>query len=484
LRALHRLERAVLKAVGGGADLEALAKRSGLSVDQVRRAVEWLKDKGLISVEAEEREGYELTEAGERAIELGLPESRLVKMVKGGPMPLSELARFFSEDELSAGMGRAKRAGWIRVVKKGGERLVEFVREPEVEPEEVLRRVKEGKCVEEGAVSTLVRRGYLRVKKSKCVRIRLTEDGAKALRELGEEREIERLTPELLSSGGWRGLSFRPYDVEAPVKPTGMGKKHPLTRLIDEVREIFVSMGFEEVDGPLIQPAFWNFDVLFIPQDHPARDMQDTFYVEGVVDRIDGPWVEVARVHENGGGTGSRGWGYRWSYEEARRLVLRTHTTAVSVRYLAERRPEEAKVFSVGRVFRNEKVTRKHLIEFHQIEGIATGKGLSIRDLMGLMKEFYRRLGLKRVKFWPTYFPYTEPSLQSMVYHEGLGKWIELCGMGIFRPEVTLPLGVKNPVLAWGGGLERIAMLKYGLDDIRELYRNRMGWLRGCRICP
>ena len=165
-------------------------------------------------------------------------------------------------------------------------------------------------------------------------------------------------------------------------------------------------------------------------------------------------------------------------------MVMRTHTTCVSVRNLADNKPDEARVFSVGRVFRNEKVTFKNLVEFHQIEGIVVGKDVTLRDLMGLLTKFYKKLGFDKIKFWPSFFPYTEPSLQSMVYHEGLGKWIELGGMGIFRPEVTKPLGVDNPVLAWGSGLERLVMLRYGIDDVRKLYENDLDWLRGVPLCP
>ena len=143
-----------------------------------------------------------------------------------------------------------------------------------------------------------------------------------------------------------------------------------------------------------------------------------------------------------------------------------------------------ARFFSVGRVFRNEKLSYKHLVEFHQVEGVATDRKLSLRKLIGLQKEFYARMGITRIKFWPTFFPYTEPSLQSMVYNEKLGKWVELFGMGIFRPEVTKPLGIENPVLAWGGGLERIAMLRFGLDDVRELYSNKLSWLRSVTKMP
>ncbi|HID72316.1 TPA: phenylalanine--tRNA ligase subunit alpha, partial [Candidatus Micrarchaeota archaeon] len=182
-----------------------------------------------------------------------------------------------------------------------------------------------------------------------------------------------------------------------------------------------------------------------------------------------------------------RGWGGTWSLEEARRLVMRTHTTAVSVRKLYEVGNREGYYFAIGRVFRNEKPDFKHTAEFYQVDGIVINKRANIRQLMGILQEFYRRLGLRRVRFWPSYFPYTEPSIQTSVYVEKLNNWVELCGMGIFRPEVTRPLGVEYPVLAWGAGLERIAMIRHDIDDIRELYHNRLSLLRGrstCRSLP
>jgi phenylalanyl-tRNA synthetase alpha chain len=229
----------------------------------------------------------------------------------------------------------------------------------------------------------------------------------------------------------------------------------------------------------MVQSGFWNFDALFTPQDHPAREMQDTFYVSNQKQAIPATSDQIKKVS----GVHRRGWGREWDAEEAKRVVLRTHTTPVTLRHLAAIKPESGRFFSVGRVFRNEKVSYKHLVEFHQVEGVATAPGASLRDLMGLQKEFYAKMGIKKIKFWPTFFPYTEPSLQSMVYNEKLEKWVELFGMGIFRPEVTRPLGIKNPVLAWGGGLERIAMLRFGLDDVRELYTSRLAWLRSVPKC-
>ena len=268
-------------------------------------------------------------------------------------------------------------------------------------------------------------------------------------------------------------------DVEAKVPPTHAARIHPLKETINEIREIFVSLGFSEVLGNLTQSSFWNFDALFTPQDHPAREMQDTFYIK---DMKAGKVASSQQIN-NVSRSHKLGWGYNWNISESQRMVLRTHTTCVTIKHLADNKPEEAKIFSLGPVFRNEKVSYKHLAEFNQVEGVVIGKNVTLRDLMGLQEEFYRRIGLTKIKFWPTFFPYTEPSLQSMVYNERLGKWIELFGMGIFRPEVTKPLGISKPVLAWGGGIERIAMLKYGIDDVREFYNNNLNWLRSATKC-
>jgi phenylalanyl-tRNA synthetase alpha chain len=185
---------------------------------------------------------------------------------------------------------------------------------------------------------------------------------------------------------------------------------------------------------------------------------------------------EIARVHEDGGCTSSSGWGYRFSKSEGERALLRTHTTVNTIRYLYHNPTPPCKVFSVGRVFRRESIDSTHLPEFYQIEGIVHEVDTNFRQLLGVLKEFYKRIGFERIRFRPGYFPYTEPSMEVEVFWNG--EWMELGGSGIFRPEVTEPVGVRNPVLAWGLGLERLAMLKFGLDDIRSLYISDIDWLR------
>jgi phenylalanyl-tRNA synthetase alpha chain len=260
------------------------------------------------------------------------------------------------------------------------------------------------------------------------------------------------------------------------------GRTHPVRDFIKEVREAYLSMGFIELVGESIQPAFWNFDALFIPQDHPGREMQDTFYLKGLSDgslRRSGTVIgRVASTHEHGWTTGSKGWRYRWNIEEARRLVLKTHNTVLTIRALSESKGKETRVFAVSKVYRNESLDYKHLVEFHQMDGIIVGEGLTMRNLMGFLGEFYKKLGMRNVKFWPTFFPYTEPSLEVVGYSEAAKDWIELSGSGVFRPEVTRPLGVRVPVLAWGPGIERLMLFRYGLDDMRALYASDLGWLR------
>jgi len=240
-------------------------------------------------------------------------------------------------------------------------------------------------------------------------------------------------------------------------------------------------LGFEEIDGDYVELEFWNFDALFQAQDHPARDIHDTLQVlnpqlgslKGIEDLVS----RVKEVHENGGSCGSRGWGYRWSLDIARRVILRTHTTALTIKYLAYHKEPPIRVFTIGRVFRAESIDYKHLPEFYQLDGIIMEKGFTFRKLLGLLKEVAYRIGVKELKFKPGYFPFTEPSVEGYVKLEGIG-WVEVFGAGLFRPEILHALGVKYPVGAWGLGLERFAMAVLGFNDIRDLFSYDVSKLR------
>jgi phenylalanyl-tRNA synthetase alpha chain len=279
---------------------------------------------------------------------------------------------------------------------------------------------------------------------------------------------------------------LRKYDIALPSRVLIPAKTHPLRKIMEETRRAFLEMGFTEAASPMVESAFWNFDALFQPQDHPARDMQDTFYMaeperlelpeDAVVER-------VSQTHENGWQTGSQGWGYHWDPEQARRAVLRTHTTAATIRALARHPEPPLKVFCVGWTFRNETISYKHLPVFHQVDGIVIDKEANLSTLLGTLSEFYRKMGFDKVKFKPAFYPYTEPSADVVVYMESRKKWIEMGGSGIFRPEVTEPLGCRYPVLAWGLGIERLAMLRLGLNDIRELYRCSLDQMEEVPLC-
>jgi phenylalanyl-tRNA synthetase alpha chain len=178
-----------------------------------------------------------------------------------------------------------------------------------------------------------------------------------------------------------------------------------------------------------------------------------------------------------------KGWRYSWNPKEASKSVLRTHTTCLSARYLAAMKDKKPKkYFSIGKVFRNEATDYKHLAEFHQVEGIIAWENATFTDLLGVLKVVYRKLGFENIRFRPSFFPYTEPSLEIEVYYEEKKQWLELGGAGIFRPEVSIPLAGVYPVLAWGLSLERPLMLSLELDDIRTFYKNDVDFLTSSRL--
>lgn len=238
------------------------------------------------------------------------------------------------------------------------------------------------------------------------------------------------------------------------------------------------------MSGDFIQSSFWNFDALFTAQDHPVRELQDTFFVNKKTNLPDKKIVTSVKIsHEKGIG-GSTGWKYEWNEEEAKELVLRTHTTCLSAQTLDKLKKENkvnipSKFFAIGKCFRNETLDWSHGFEFNQTEGIVVDKNANFRHLLGYLKEFFKKMGYEKIRFRPSYFPYTEPSVEIEVFHPEKKLWLELGGAGIFRPEVTIPLlGEPIPVLAWGPGFDRIIMNYYGIKDLRDLYKNDLNQLR------
>jgi len=486
---LHPIEHKIIKTLKQTPNLtyEELAKNAHLAMDQVRRGIEWLKYKNLVEINESTVFSISLGENGKEALEKGLPERRLVNYLAKHKVCSFEMARdAVPKSEFNAAIANARQNGWIEITKDQSSNIISLKDDKPSSEEELIRllaergRIQVSEIQNKAALESLKKRpDFVILDSVKSKVVNLTMQGLETATKPSESEGERKLTTEMLTSGKGKEISLAPIDVEAAALEIFAARSHPLHDVIDEVREIFVSLGFTEILGTLTQPSFWNFDALFTPQDHPAREMQDTFYLKNMYASKVATPAQISKVSASH----KKGWKYNWKLEEAKRLVLRTHTTCVTIRHLADTKPDEARIFSVGRVFRNEKVSYKHLVEFNQVEGVVVGKNVTLRDLMGLQREFYYKMGLKKIKFWPTFFPYTEPSLQSMVYNEKLGKWVELFGMGIFRPEVTKPLGIANPVLAWGGGIERIAMLKFELGDVRELYSNNLGWLRSVPKC-
>jgi phenylalanyl-tRNA synthetase alpha chain len=351
--------------------------------------------------------------------------------------------------------------------------------------------------VEAGLKALQERKGILDIRERVERFAKLTDQGQKLVAAgIEPVREANLLTAEMIKDGSWKDVRFRPYDVTAAADPVHPGKAHPLVSVFEKTRRVFLEMGFEETESGYVESSFWDFDALFQPQDHPARDMQDTFYVGRPASCRLPDQALVKRVkdtHEGTGDCGSVGWRYKWSAELSEKAVLRTHTTASTVRALATgalsdgptsgQKQGPRKVFCVGPVFRRETVDYKHLPVFHQVDGIIIDDKATFASLLGTLEAFYRKMGFSKFQFRPAFFPYTEPSVEIFVWSDKKSDWVEMGGAGMFRPEVTEPLGCTSPVLAWGLGLERLAMFTYDLSSIGELYRARLSWLKGVDLC-
>lgn len=499
---------AALPTDGAPTPVDAVVAAAGFAAPvEVLRAASGPERHGLVEMSEETEHLFALSEEGLAYGERGLPERRALAAIRaaGGRLAMAELAAAgLEKPEVPVAIGWLKRKGWATMEKgDGGTALVlapdAAAAEPEKgEDEVVLHSLSDlpAPCTDEAGLAILSERKGILVRHEKTTRfIRLTPAGIEVAQgldgvDLAAAEEVNQITPELVAR--WAEMTpeeksrvaIRPFDFDVPVATRYPGKAHPLTQMMSAIREIFWRMGFAEIAGDYVESAFWNMDALFIPQDHPARDMQDTFYLEHPA-RLDVSDEDLARgraVHTDGGGTGSTGWGGAFDEDVSRRALLRTHTTNTTIRYLADQfgsggDPEAAhKVFGLGKVFRKETMDATHLPEFYQIEGIVTEPGANFNMLVGLCREFFTRMGFPEVRFRPAYFPYTEPSMEiDVMYH---GKWMELGGCGVFRPEVTEPLAVPHPVLAWGLGLERLAMMRLGLKDIRQLYVSDLQWLK------
>lgn len=512
---LHPLEVKLLSAFTPGTPdpLQVLAARARLDLSHARSAVERLREKGAATVAREEtRTLVTLTDRGRELSEHQLLALRIIDIAshENGVSrdTLAKHHRVMASDleDIGSAIGELKRAGAITMGAsgtlvpspsaadataplRGTQALIERLAAAESVALEALDPADRER------VQNLSRkrgkgRGIFARREESERWFALTPAG-EALRAAAEQRglqgdEISQVTPELLASETWRQRRFRPYDVTLRPGRVVVGGRHPYREFLDDVKRRLLCMGFVEMRGSLVETEFWNMDALFMPQFHSAREIHDVYFVKDPTHCRDLPADVVDRVaaaHTSGGETGSRGWQYDFDRARTHRLVLRSQGTSLSARQLRHA-AVPGKYFSMARCFRYDTVDATHAPDFFQVEGIILEVGITFRHLLGLLSLFAREFArADEVRFAPAYFPFTEPSVEVHIRHPNprIG-WTELGGAGIFRPEVTRPQGVDVPVIAWGLGLDRMAMVALGIDDIRDLFTPSLDMVRTSRL--
>ncbi|RDL36663.1 Class II aaRS and biotin synthetase [Venustampulla echinocandica] len=461
---------------------------------EVKGALDRLGSRSMVTYDTIEREEPLLEPEAVGIAANGSHEARvfeaLHKAMDG--LTVSELeAAVGDKNVVKVGQGKAFKSKWIAKGKEG--RLVASTDSIQDTTREQLEIIQKTSTHPDPKVITDLKKRKL-IKMQKLISFKIQKGPKFALEIAKEETD---LTADMIASGAWKSASFKPYNFNALGADQNAGALHPLNKVRQEFRQIFFEMGFEEMPtNKFVETGFWNFDALFVPQQHPARDLQDTFYIsdpkigdkphaEDENDKADydSYLKNVQEVHQNGK-YGSIGYRYPWGEEEALRLVLRTHTTSVSTAMLhklasqkgPDGRPPPARYFSIDRVFRNETLDMTHLAEFHQVEGVIADYGLSLGGLMEFMEIFFKKMGLEGLRFKPAYNPYTEPSMEIFSYHKGLNKLVEIGNSGMFRPEMLEALGLPKDmrVFGWGLSLERPTMIKYKVNNIRELLGHKV----------
>ncbi|MAF99166.1 MAG: phenylalanine--tRNA ligase subunit alpha [Nanoarchaeota archaeon] len=502
IKKLHPLERTVLPVLKSHSALDSITKASNLQEVEVIRALQWLENKKLITAHSEKKKIITLQKNGQHYKQYGLPEKIFLKSLSDKFMDLESITKKsgLSREEVNACIGLLKRKVAIDVRKgkqleiKRTEQGKKLLKQETLEEKFLSHTfpLDESKLtdIEKLALSELKKRkGMLTIEEKKITTVSLTKSGKKIASKKLSQDVVNRLTPGMLKTGSWKNKEFRAYDVEINVPAIHGGKKHFVNEATEYAKQIWMDMGFQEMKGDMVCTSFWCFDALFTAQDHPVRKMQDTFFLGGNVERGKLPSkrlvAKVKESHETGGNTGSTGWQYKWDEEEAKRNVLRTHTTILSAQTLTKLKEKDLpkKFFALGKCFRNEALDWSHLFEFNQTEGIVVDENANFKHLLGYLREFFKKMGFPKARFRPAFFSYTEPSVEIDVWHPVHKKWIEFGGAGIFRPEVTVPLlGKDIPVLAWGPGIDRVILDYWNIGDIRDLYKNDLKQLREMKM--
>ncbi len=475
-------------------NLDSIIKKSGLDKTSVIRALTFLENKGFVKIKHEERMIIDLGVNGIQYKKNQLPERKLLMLFEARNLiPIKEAKKLskLSDNEFKVYLGVLKKKSLVEL-KNGKISIISYKEEiikkfPEERLLEILPIEKEKLKDEEIlALDNLKKRKeIIEIKGGKTVSFELTESGKQIAGKEIKSDLLEEVTPEMIKSP-IKNKIFRKYNLKAFVPRIYGGKKHFVNQSIEYTKKIWLELGFKEMTGPLVETSFWNFDALFTAQDHPVRELQDTFFIKDIEGKLPKKDIveKVKKSHERGVEK-SKGWQYSWDEKEAKKVVLRTHTTCLSARTLSNLSTKNipAKFFAVGKCFRNETLDWSHGFEFNQTEGIVVDKNANFVHLLGYLKMFFTKMGFEDIKFVPAYFPYTEPSVEIHIFHSKKKVWLELGGAGIFRPEVVIPLlGEWVPVLAWGPGHDRILTDYYKIDDLRELYKNNIKELREKRI--
>ena len=336
-----------------------------------------LQENGLLIIDEKELPDYHLTVEGKNYAENGLPEQRVFAILpdtgaKVDEMRQEAISKGILKNEVDISLGWMRKKKWVEF--KDGQ-VIPIKGKVVDQDQELLQAIRDDRHAPmsyKESIPVLLKRGLLKMNVKKEILLTLTEKGISALKAMdvvqGED-ELTLLTPEIINNRSYEGRRFIPYDVTIPALEVFPTKLHPYRKIINDVKKAFITMGFEEIKGEIVQSSFWNFDALFTPQDHPVREMQDTFYLETNGEVPDG-FESVRDMHLDK-------WGGSWSEEVAQTQVLRTHTTTHSIQYLASHRSPPVKIFCIDRAYRRETVDATHTPEFEQIEGIVMDKGLS-----------------------------------------------------------------------------------------------------------
>ena len=423
---------------------------------------------------------YDLSTEGQDILNNGSHEMKLLKLIKEvGNLKISDVNAKLGKDG-KLGQARAFKNGWIKKnenneleVNEKGKNDVEDTTQVE------LKAIVEGKAdsLDKNVVNDLKKRKLITPKKLTDFEVVKGAEFSLEIKKLETD-----ITSDMVVTGSYKDLEFKPYNFNSQGLEVQSGALHPLSKVREEFRQIFFSMGFTEMPtNQYVETGFWNFDALYVPQQHPARDLQDTFYIKDPLTSDlpdDKEYLNNIKAVHEGGKFDTIGYRYPWKQEESQKLVLRTHTTAISAAMLHKlaKDPKPTRLFSIDRVFRNEAVDATHLAEFHQVEGVLADYNITLGDLIKFMEDFFAKMGVTGLKFKPTYNPYTEPSMEIFSWHEGLGKWVEIGNSGMFRPELLEPMGLPRDlrVLGWGLSLERPTMIKYKVQNIRELLGHKV----------